>query len=361
MRLTWPWGRKRQATEVREASQGYTDLMVAGLLARATGARTEDPASTAAVEVAAGIWGRAMASAEVKGDARAREAVTPRFLSLAARNWIRRGEDLHALRLTPAGGVRLLPAASWDVSGDADPASWHYRVDLFAPSSVDTRVIPRAGVVHSMYACHAEEPWRGSPPWRFANLSAGLLASLERRLAQEAAGPVGQLVPLPLPPAEDEDDEDPLKGLQKTITALDGRVALVETTSAGMELGPSEAPRQDWQPRRIGANPPASLATLRSDAAEAVIQACGVPASLVTDRDGTALREAVRRYFTTTVEPKALELAGELSEALETPVAFSFRRAWAHDLVGRANAFKILVDAGLPVPDALQRSGLADV
>ena len=192
-------------------------------------------------------------------------------------------------------------------------------------------------------------------------MSAGLLASLERRLAEEAAGPVGHVVPIPLPPAEDEEDDDPLVGLQRTISALAGRVALVETTSAGFGLGPSEAPRQDWNPRRIGANPPDVLRALRSDAGESILNACGVPSGLVVDRDGTAAREAIRRFYTTTVEPKALELAGLLSEVLETPVAFSFRRAWAHDLVGRADAFKTLVDAGLSTEDALRRSGMSDV
>ena len=164
-----------------------------------------------------------------------------------------------------------------------------------------------------------------------------------------------------MPPAESEDEEDPLVGLQKTISALAGRAALVETTSAGMGLGPSEAPRSDWKPQRIGANPPDVLRALRSDASEAILNACGIPSGLVLDRDGTASREAVRRFFTSTVEPKAVELAALLSETLETSVAFRFRSAWAHDLVGRSSAFKTLVDAGLPVDDALARSGLGDV
>ena len=78
-------------------------------------------------------------------------------------------------------------------------------------------------------------------------------------------------------------------------------------------------------------------------------------------RDGTASREAIRRFYTSTIEPKSLELAALLSETLEAPVTFSFRSAWAHDLVGRTSALKALVDAGVPLGEALHRSGLGDV
>ena len=231
------------------------------------------------------------------------------------------------------------------------------------PLPTELLTVPREGVVHSVYAGRTRRRLgSGSPPWRLANLSADLLAALERRLGQEAGGPVGQVVALPLPPAEDDEDEDPLVGLQATINALDGGLALMETTAGGMGLGPAEAPRQDWKPQRIGASPPAPLVSLRGDAAEAIIQSCGMP---VRPRSLTVMEQpsakAWRRFIIGAVEARARELARVLSEALETDVRLGFRRLWAHDLVGRTNAFKTLKDAGMGTEDALRHSGLGDV
>ncbi len=105
----------------------------------------------------------------------------------------------------------------------------------------------------------------------------------------------------------------------------------------------------------------ASMIDLRREAETSVLAACGVPAGLVLDRDGTASREAVRRFYMTAVQPRANLLADELSEKLETPVSFSFRSAWAHDLVGRVTALKGMIEAGIPLAEAMQASGLADV
>ena len=129
----------------------------------------------------------------------------------------------------------------------------------------------------------------------YATATGALHANLEQRLGQEAGGPVGHLLPVPQD-GGDGSETDPLATLKATVGSLDGRVALVETTSAGWGEGMAVAPRQDWISHRFGANPPATLATLRSDSAEAVLAACGVPSALVNDADGTSQREAYRRF-----------------------------------------------------------------
>ena len=58
------------------------------------------------------------------------------------------------------------------------------------------------------------------------------------------------------------------------------------------------------------------------------------------------------------VEPVAGIVADELSRKLETPVAFDFSRLWAHDLAGRAQAFKGLVAGGMALEDAARISGV---
>ena len=125
-----------------------------------------------------------------------------------------------------------------------------------------------------------------------------------------------------------------------------------------MGEGRQAAPRQDWQPARLGAKPPDALVSLRSDAAEAVLSACGVPVSLVTDADGTSQRESWRRFVMGSVEPLLLMVAEEVEAKLEAQVSFDLSRLWAHDLAGRAGAFSKLVGAGMDLAKAAAVSGV---
>ena len=119
------------------------------------------------------------------------------------------------------------------------------------------------------------------------------------------------------------------------------------------------APRGDYEPKRIGANPPAALTTLRSDAALAVLSACGVPVELVTPGDGTGSREAWRRFLHGTVQPVAVCVAAELATKLDVPnLTLSFDKLFASDLSGRARAFQSMVNGGMAVEQAAALAGL---
>ena len=88
--------------------------------------------------------------------------------------------------------------------------------------------------------------------------------------------------------------------------------------------GRASAPQRDWQASRLGPNPPESMATVRRDAFAAVLAATGTPPSLFVDADGTAQREAVRRWHLGTVLPLARILEAELSDKLEAAVRLRF-------------------------------------
>ena len=133
---------------------------------------------------------------------------------------------------------------------------------------------------------------------------------------------------------------------------------LSETTAAGWGEGKASAPQRDWQPHRIGANPPAVLPALRTHVFEAVLSACGVPVSLVTDADGTSQREAYRRWYATSVTALGDLVAAELSAKLETEIRFDFSHLYATDLAGRAGAFAKLVAGGVKTDRALAIAGL---
>ena len=343
----WPFTRR---TEHRQAS--YTDGVVAALLARASGTHA-DVTATAAVEAAAGALSRAFASAEITPNSPATSGLTPDVLAQIGRALIVHGEIVLILAVAE-GRVRLLPVASFDVTGAADSATWRYRCDLAGPSGSVTVSRPAESVIHCQYSIDPARPWVGVGPLARARLSGRLSAELEAALGDEASGTRGYVLPIP-----SDGQDSSVSDLRRDIGSLHGRTALVETLAAGWGDGRMAAPRGDYQPQRLGANPPVSLATLRSDAARAVLSACGVPVELVTAGDGTGQREAWRRFLHGCVQPLAACVATELAAKLDTPtLTLGFDKLFASDLSGRARAFQSLVGGGMAVEQAAALAGL---
>ena len=188
--MRWPWGK----TEKRQAGGGFTDALVAAIVARAGGASVGEPGAIAALEVAAGLWARAFASAELSP---AIPAVTPSVLASVGRELVRRGESLWSITVR-RGEIELRPAGSWDIAGGSDPASWIYRLDLHGPSGGETRIYPAASdSALSNMRRTLRGPWHGISPLGYARLSGKLAANLELRLGEEAGARVGYLLPVP--------------------------------------------------------------------------------------------------------------------------------------------------------------------
>ena len=60
---------------------------------------------------------------------------------------------------------------------------------------------------------------------------------------------------------------------------------------------------------------------IREQAALAVLSACGIPPSLVSEKaEGTGQREGFRRFLNLTLMPLGAIVASELSEKLDVPV-----------------------------------------
>ena len=351
--MRWPWQRR----ERRDSGGDFSDAVVRLIEAQAAGTAA-DASSTAAVEAAAGALSRAFASADVQGEPWVREAVTPGVLAQIGRDLIRSGDSMHVIRVGIEGAVWLIPASSWHWEGSHDPDSWTVRATCYGPSTSTTWNLPGAAVVFVKWGSTPGQPYTGTGPLSWAHTTARLQSEAERSLADEAQGPLAQLLAIPSDGGDDS-DSDPLKMLKADISGARGKALLVETSAAGWGEGRTAAPQRDWQASRLGPAPPESMATIRKDAFEAVLAACGTPPSLFVDSDGTSQREAVRRWHLNTVLPLARLVEHELSMKLETPVELKFD-SYALDMVSRATVVAKLAQAGVPMATALDAVGLAD-
>ena len=221
--MKWPWQR-------RVEKRAYSESVAQGIFAQASGL-SPDPSSLGALEVAAGLWSRAFASARPDPPLIA-EFLSPVMLAAVGRNLVRKGESLWVIDVSRSGEISLHEVASYDVAGSYQESSWQYRVDLPGPSGIQTKIIPSASILHFRFGHRAERPWEGCSPGAFGASATRLLCALETRLGQEAGGPQGFLLPIPQD-GGDGGEEDPLKDLKADLANMKGNTALLETTSAG--------------------------------------------------------------------------------------------------------------------------------
>ena len=163
MRLTdWIQGRSGAPAplETRDSGSGYSDALVDLIIAQARGNPLKaDIDTSGALELAAGVVGRAFASAQVETpNSAVSGALNPSTLAYIGRALIRAGEAVFAIS-TSGGNLALLPASNWDIEGNVHPESWVYRLDLSAPNGTAQLSMPYQGIVHIRYAYAPERAW----------------------------------------------------------------------------------------------------------------------------------------------------------------------------------------------------------
>ena len=343
--MRWPWSKR----ETR-ADSSYTDALVNILTANASGEVTAFPTATGALEAAAGFVGRAFAAAEVSAPDTVLPALDPSCLALIGRSLIRRGEFVAAIDVA-GGRVSLLPAASHDIEGSADPASWTYRLTLGGPErTVTLTAQPAAGVVHIVYARDPERPWRGYGPLQVAQLAGRLSAETVAALADESSGPRGSFLPLPV-----DGSHPTLTAFQGTIKRAKGDIVTVQGGDWG---NPASGGDARYQSMRFGASPPSPLVSLMECASREVLMSCGISPALFGASDGTASREAYRQCLHTLIAPLGNMVSAELSRKLEAAVTLDWQELRAGDIAGRARAFQSMVKAGMDLTKAAALAGL---
>ena len=335
--------------ETRDSS--YTDALVSAIQQHASGESTAFVSATAALEACSGLIARAFASASVTSTAAVEGVISAGFLEMLGRALIRKGELLVYITTTRNGELLLLPAESYDVDGDPDPASWKYRLTLGGPARSHTLdSVSASSVLHFKYGVDSTAPWRGLGPLQVAKLGGRLSANLAASLADEANASTGFLLPIPV-----EGDADTLAQLRAELGKLKGRAALVQAGDWG---NPGGSNATDWSTRRLGPNPPLALVELHRLATEEVAISCGINPGLLSGRQQSIGREAYRQMLFATVAPLGKLVRAELELKLEVDVVLDWTELRAADISSRARAFQSLVGSGLELDRAAALSGL---
>lgn len=324
--------RRAPDVETRETAS-YADEVVRLLQSRAGPSVLAGELHTLALEAAAGTVGRAFAAATLEG------GIGPELephLELIGRSFVRRGESL----LVPRRGATFSPASSWTVRGRGGP--WSYEVTVADPDGTLTWDLPARRVLHFRTAAARSTPWRGRSALDVADTGARLIGYLEGALADEAGGPRGQIVPVPVNP-----DDDALSDIKEAIRTLAGRVFLAESQRTGWGDADARYVSQDWRPQRLGADPPEGLVKLFVEHRRAVLAACGVPPEILGGSDSAGRREAWRIFVYGTLAPFGYTVEREVAEKRFGTVRIKWDRLRASDISGRSRAYAGLVAAGM--------------
>ena len=337
----WPFKTEHRASA--------TDAIVNALISQASGGSSPPSAGDlAAVEAAAGLWSRAFASATVLPTTSSTLALSPGILASIGRGLAVKGEVLFAIDFLD--GLVLTQAHRWEVRGGARPETWTYLCEFPVPGGVHKRTLSADSVIHLRYATRPEKPWQGISPLGMASETQALAGWLEKRLAEEVATATAYVLPLP----EGHTDSVALKA---DLKKGGGRLHLVDTTAGGFGDGPVGAPRRNWETSRLGASPPESLGKLRSDVKNDIFGAYGIPSSI--HGTGGSARESYRQFLASTIQPLSKIIIEELGDKLDTPtLALDFTELRAADIAGRARAYGVLINAGMPPAEAAEATGL---
>ena len=357
--MRWPW--QRPAVEHRSS---YTDAVVTAILHSASGGGVRPALATAALETCATLYGSALAACAVSGPSSVTRALGASWRASVASELIRKGQSVFVIGASPVDGLSLSAASSFDVYGGADPP-WTYRVERAGPSTTIWQTYGSGAILHLRWLTDNARPWAGISPIQHAADTGSLAAWLDKRLSEEASGPVGSFLPVaryePAPDANLADadpDADPLAQLRRDIGGARGQVLAVESQMSAAD-SPASAPRKDFQVARFGANPPRDLVELRQHVMLDIGAACGIPRGLLdASTSGQASREAWRQFCSTSVGGLLRRLEDQIVEQLGVAVTFDSSPLGGRDLLARASAFARLQRGGVDVEGARRAAGI---
>lgn len=326
--------RQARIEELETENRGYTEIITQALVDAA--ADNQASGYVHALEIAAGALSRAFAAATVTGT---ETAFTPWTMAQIGRQLVENGEAVW-YRV----GNRIERADNYDIRTDG-----MYELNL---ASGNLSLGPNR-VFHVRWNIDFDTK-RGLGPLSLARNLRQLMQRLEGSLADELNASVGYLLPLPV------DGQDvTVQSLRRQISELKGQIAIIETARGGFGQGPQQAPRREFDLQRLGPSIPDSSVNLFENARNAILSACGYPVDLVGGDEGTAQREAWRRYLHGTVAPLG-RLVREAAMMADFQIELDWSNLFASDITGRARAFQSLVGAGMPLEQAAAASGILE-
>ena len=338
-----------------QTSFDYTDSTL-GQLTDGTG--KPSASATAAVQFALGLTSRAFMVAEVMPRTPDTAQLTPELLAMTAREMLAKGNAVfEMLRGARAGGLTLLPAPGFEITGGILPSQWQYALKWLDQNEDElTRTAGSDSVIHVRYGATALAPWYGQSPLVAAGMDAKVLANIVKSLGDDAVTPVAHIIPTP-----DGTTKVQREGLARDIRDARGQVIVPETTAAGFGQGPTAAPRRDMESSRVGPDPSANALALQDSASLAVLRAMGIPHGLYLGGGG-AEREAYRQFYAITCNPLARLIEAELRVKLGIPeLSISLDDLAAIDITAKSRALQGFVAAGIPLPEALKMAGFKNV
>ena len=221
--MRWPW----QSAPVEHRSS-LTDQVVTAILAAASGGGTRPALATAALETAATLYASALAACAVSGPSTITRALTAEWRAAVASALVRNGQALYLIDADPSAGLALAPVSHWDVHGGPERATWLYRCQMSGPSTTAWRTRSAGAVLHLRWLVDNARPWAGVSPLQHAADTGSLSGWLEKRLSEEASGPVGSFLPVAKYDADPDADldadlaDDPLAQLRRDIGSARG-------------------------------------------------------------------------------------------------------------------------------------------
>ncbi len=338
--MRWPWKREKR--------ENYTDALMADAMRRAEG----PPVKTADLAVA-GAAARAYATALSLAVVQPESSMVARLLDAQARAFIGvqlvlTGNAILALE-SGDGGLAAIPVYGLADGGNHDPATWLYTVTFSGPGTSDSRRRRGSGLLHFRLEAEPLRPWAGVSPLARAGVDGAALAALTGQLRDSGNAPHGHLLS-----TGQFEDEDARKAFEGDIKTLRGNVAVVdrgdynEAGGAGLTSFGLMAQKLDQ-----------GLVLMARNLADGVAAAAGIPPALLSASvsGGTSSREAWRQ-FGVYMHGVGEVLAAEIAAKLDESVSFDFSELASHDIRARSTAYKALVDAGVPGPDAARLAGL---
>lgn len=329
--LGWLFKRAEPAPEKRSAmAAGYTGQIIQAREAYISGVSGLGEL-TAVVQSCVSLWEGGLAAADVSGTS----CLGRREMAMLGRALALRGEAVFLI-----GPDRLVPVSDWDLSTrDGEPRA--YRLSVAEAGGGRSFTALAGEVLHFRLAADPTAPWAGQAPLRRSSLTAGLMHTLERALAEAYENmPLGsQIVPYPESPDTD------LEGMARGFRGQRGRVLLRESVNVTAAGG--AAPSTDWRPSDV--TPDISKAMTRETleaARGAICMAFGVlPAMMNGQAQGPLIREAQRHLAGWTLQPLAMTLAEEASAKLGGVVFIDVMRpVQAFDVGGRARALATIIE-----------------